>query len=279
MITEWRLFEAGHCRHPEIAVRRDGSLRPCQFPALAAALHHRTHGWLLFDTGYAGHFLSATTPFPERLYRWTTPVHGAREQALAGQLASAGIDPAQVRHIVLSHLHGDHVAGVADFPQAQVYCADQAWQHLRGCNRVRATANGYLPRLLDDVPARLTLFGQLPAATQPAQLAGSGLQAGHDLFGDGSVRLVALPGHAPGHTGLWFDDGEGPVFLIADATWSSDALAKGVMPPGLVTAWLGDGAAYRDTFQALHRLQRERPGLRLVPAHCSRWRPGNGGHR
>ena len=115
MITEWRLFKAGHCRHPELAVRRDGGLRPCTFPSLATALRHRRHGWLLLDTGYASHFLTATEPFPERLYRWTTPVHGAREQALAGQLAAAGIDPAQIGHIVLSHLHGDHVAGVADF--------------------------------------------------------------------------------------------------------------------------------------------------------------------
>lgn len=273
MITQWRLFEAGHCRHPEIAVRRDGALAPCQFPALAAALHHARHGWLLFDTGYAGHFLTATEPFPERLYRWTTPVHGALTQALAGQLAAAGIDPGQIGHIVLSHLHGDHVAGVADFPHARIYCARQAWDHLAGCNRLRATANGYLPALLDSVPGRLQFFDSLPAAAQPAPLEGSGLAASHDLFGDGSVRLVPLPGHAPGHTGLWLEDADGPVLLIADASWSSEALARGVMPPALVTAWLGDAAAYRQTFMALHRLGRAHPQVRLVPAHCRLWRP------
>ena len=273
MITEWQLFEAGHCRHPEIAVRRDGRLTPCAFPSLAAALHHRTQGWLLFDTGYASHFLQATTPFPERLYRWTTPVHGACEQALVGQLEARGITPARVGHIVLSHLHGDHVAGVADFPQAQVYCDRAAWQHHQGCNRVQATANGYLPALLASAAPRLRHFQQLPAATTvPAELAG--FAPPHDLFGDGSVLLVPLPGHAAGHTGLWFDDGNGPVFLIADATWSSDALEKGVLPPALVTAWLGDGPAYRDTFARLHALGRQHPHVRLVPSHCQRWRPG-----
>jgi glyoxylase-like metal-dependent hydrolase (beta-lactamase superfamily II) len=272
MITRWQLFEAGHCRHPEIAVRRDGALSACQFPSLAAALHHQQHGWLLFDTGYASHFLQATTPFPERLYRWTTPVHGACEQALASQLPGHGIDPAQIGHIVLSHLHGDHVAGVADFPRAQVYCAAAAWQHLRRCNRVQATANGYLPALLADVHARLRHFDNLPPATAlPPELAG--FAPPHDLFGDGSVLLVDLPGHAAGHTGLWFDDGNGPVFLIADATWSSDALEKGVLPPALVTAWLGDGPAYRDTFARLHALGRQHRHVRLVPSHCQRWRP------
>lgn len=275
MIDHWQLFEAGHCRHPEIAVRRDGSLTACEFPSLAAALHHREHGWLLFDTGYAGHFLDATTPFPERLYRWTTPVHGACEQALAGQLSGQGIDAAHIGHIVLSHLHGDHVAGVADFPQAQVYCAAAAWQHLRRCNRVQATANGYLPALLADAAPRLRHFHQLPlAATVPAELAG--FAHPHDLFGDGAVLLVDLPGHAAGHSGLWFDDGSGPVLLIADAAWSSDALEKGVLPPAVVTAWLGDGPAYRDTFARLHALGRQHPHVRLVPSHCQRWRPGAG---
>ena len=275
MIDHWQLFEAGHCRHPEIAVRRDGALSACEFPSLAAALHHRKHGWLLFDTGYASHFLHATDPFPERLYRWTTPVHGACEQALAGQLSGLGIDAAQIGHIVLSHLHGDHVAGVADFPQAQVYCAAAAWQHLRRCNRVQATANGYLPALLADAAPRLRHFDQLAlAATVPAELAG--FAHPHDLFGDGTVLLVDLPGHAAGHSGLWFDDGSGPVFLIADATWSSDALEKGVLPPAVVTAWLGDDPAYRDTFARLHALGRQHPHVRLVPSHCQRWRPGAG---
>lgn len=275
MITEWRLFKAGHCRHPELAVRRDGGLRPCTFPSLATALRHRRHGWLLLDTGYASHFLTATEPFPERLYRWTTPVHGAREQALAGQLAGAGIDPAQIGHIVLSHLHGDHVAGVADFPSAQVYIDDAAWDHLAGCNRLSATANGYLPALLDDVPRRLIRFSQLPSARAlPVEL--DGFAPARDLFGDGSVLLVPLPGHAPGHTGLWFDDGQGPVFLIADATWSSDALEKGVLPPALVTAWLGDSPRYRDTFARLHALAHQHRHVRLVPAHCNRWLPADG---
>lgn len=162
MITEWQLFEAGHCCHPEIAVRRDGSLKPCAFPSLAAALHHRAQGWLLFDTGYASHFLHATDPFPERLYRWTTPVHGACEQALVGQLQARGIAAEAIGHVVLSHLHGDHVAGVADFPQAQVYCDHAAWQHQLGCNRVQATANGYLPALLAGAGPRLQHFQQLP---------------------------------------------------------------------------------------------------------------------
>lgn len=276
MITHWQLFEAGHCRHPEIATRRDGALRPCEFPALATLLHHRVHGWLLFDTGYAPHFHVATHPFPERLYRWVTPVHLQPDESLVQQLAAQDIAAAQIRWVLLSHLHGDHVAGVADFPQAQVACARQAWDDLHGRGRIAATRQGFLPALLDGVRPRLHWFEDCPLAHPPDML--RGFAEVRDLFGDGSLLLVPLPGHAPGHYGLWFEDEQGPVFLVADAVWSSDALRKGVPPPALVSAWLGDRPRYEHTLRQLQALQQAYPALRIVPAHCRQWRPNRSAH-
>ncbi len=275
MIVEWRLFEAGHCLHPEIASRRDGALRPCQFPALATLLRHREHGWLLFDTGYAEHFLHATAPFPERLYRWVTPVRMREDEPLARQLRSAGIAADDIAWILLSHLHGDHVAGVADFPRARIACSDEAWNDLRRRGRFAATRQGFLPALLDSATGRRQSFEASPRARMPAAL--RGFDPGHDFFGDGSLLLVPLPGHAPGHYGLWFEDGDGPVFLVADAAWSSDALRRGVPPPALVSAWLGDRDAYLQTLARLQALQQAQPSLRIVPSHCRDWRPR--GHR
>jgi glyoxylase-like metal-dependent hydrolase (beta-lactamase superfamily II) len=82
-----------------------------------------------------------------------------------------------------------------------------------------------------------------------------------------------LPGHAAGHYGLLFHDIDGPVFLIADASWSSRAVREGLAPPAFVTGWLGDTALYRQTIAHLHALTKDAPRLRLVPAHCSEWRP------
>lgn len=269
----WRLFEAGHCVHPEIATRRDGRLAPCQFPSLAVLLEHPQRGRMLFDTGYAPRFAQATTPFPERLYRWVTPMHLHPGQALVDQLAVAGIAAEAITWVLLSHLHGDHVAGVADFPQARVACARAAWDDLAGSSRWRATRRGFLPALLDGVGPRLAWFDQarpVPAGRLPAGL------EGRDLFGDGSVLVVALPGHAPGHHGLWFEDAQGPVFLLGDAVWSSDALDSAAPPPALVSGWLGDTAAYLDTLARLRVVRRTHPHVRMVPAHCRHWRPAHG---
>ncbi|MDI1252743.1 MBL fold metallo-hydrolase [Thermomonas sp.] len=269
---EWRLYEAGYCTHPELATRRGASLTPCQFPALVALLRHPEHGYLLFDTGYSVHFLAATTPFPERLYRWATPVHLQPAQSLAAQLKVDGIDPSEIGWVVISHMHGDHVGGLADFPEARMACAREAWQDLHTRSRFGALRKGLLPRLLDArEAANLRWFEDCERMSLEAPF--DGFDDAYDLFGDGSALLVALPGHAAGHFGLLFHDAHGPVFLIADASWSSQSIRDNTPPPVLVTAWLGDTDAYRATLAKLHVLQCSAPHVRIVPAHCREWRP------
>jgi glyoxylase-like metal-dependent hydrolase (beta-lactamase superfamily II) len=269
---EWRLYEAGYCTHPELATVRDGSLRACEFPALVARIDHPDHGPVLFDTGYSQHFFRATAHLPESLYRAVTPVHLHEGQSLAAQLARDGVDAASVRQVVLSHLHGDHVGGLGDFPNATVTLARSAWADQGARGRVGALSKGLLPALIDSAAqARLRFIEDQPARALEGALARFGI--GHDLFGDGSVLAIELPGHAPGHYGLLFHDVQGPVFLIADASWCSRGVRENVPPPTLVTGWLGDTEAYRRTLAHLHALTKEAPQLRLVPAHCREWRP------
>jgi glyoxylase-like metal-dependent hydrolase (beta-lactamase superfamily II) len=270
---EWRLYEAGHCTHPERATRAGGSLRACEFPALVSVLRHPVQGIVLFDTGYSRHFFHATRRFPERLYRMVTPVHLHEEAALSVQLQRDGVPASAVAWVVVSHLHGDHVGGLADFPHSRIALSREAWEDMQGRGRVGALSMGLLPELVDaQSRARLHWFEDLPAVALrgPFERFGSG----YDLFGDGSLLLVALPGHAAGHYGLLFEDDRGPVFLIADASWSSQAIRDFMPPPALVTGWLGDTRAYRDTLAKLKALGEEAPQVRMVPSHCREWRPG-----
>ena len=270
---EWRLYEAGHCTHPERATRAGGSLRACEFPALVSVLRHPVQGIVLFDTGYSRHFFHATRRFPERLYRMVTPVHLHEEAALSVQLQRDGVPASAVAWVVVSHLHGDHVGGLADFPHSRIALSREAWEDMQGRGRVGALSMGLLPELVDaQARARLHWFEDLPAVALrgPFERFGSG----YDLFGDGSLLLVALPGHAAGHYGALFEDDRGPVFLIADASWSSQAIRDFMPPPALVTGWLGDTRAYRDTLAKLKALGEEAPQVRMVPSHCREWRPG-----
>ena len=269
---EWTLYEAGYCTHPEVATIRDGALRPCEFPALVARLDHPRHGVVLFDTGYSRHFFRATATFPECLYRKVTPVHLGPGASLAAQLERDGVPAASVAWVVLSHLHGDHVGGLADFPNARVALSRDAHDDQAGRTRFGALRKGLLPTLLDaSAQQRAVYFESLPSRVLDPPFARFG--AAFDVLGDGSVWAVPLPGHAAGHFGLLFHDAAGPVFLVADASWCSRGIREGVPPPAFVTGWLGDTVAYRRTLAHLHDLTVEAPHVKVVPAHCREWRP------
>lgn len=269
---EYRIYEAGHCTHPECATRRGASFASIAYPALAFLLRHPQQGRLLFDTGYSEHFLDATRHFPERLYRTVTPVHLAADEPLRVQLQRDGVSPGEVAYVMLSHLHGDHLGGLRDFPAAALICSRAAWEDMHARSRLGSLRRGLLPQLLpDDFLDRVRWIEDAPLRDLPAALVDFG--AGHDLFGDGSLLAVSLPGHAAGHYGLLFDDSQGaPVFLVADAAWSSQAIREGVPPPALVTAWLGDTQVYGDTLQRLHELAKAAPSIRILPSHCHEWR-------
>jgi glyoxylase-like metal-dependent hydrolase (beta-lactamase superfamily II) len=269
---EWRTYEAGYCSHPECTTRRGGPIAAARFPALTFFLHHPRWGNILFDTGYSEHFLHATKHLPERLYRTVTPVQLEDGGTLCSQLSCAGVSAEDISHIVLSHFHGDHIGGLLDFPGAAIICSRTAWEDLCSRNRLGSLRRGLLPKLLpNDFLERVSWIEDAPLHDLPPEFAEFG--RGHDIFGDESVLAVSLPGHAAGHYGLLFEDKEkNSIFLIADAAWSSQAIREGVPPPSLVTGWLGDTWAYRDTLQRLHRLAINAPAIRLLPSHCNEWR-------
>lgn len=261
-------LNTGQCRHPQRMTIRDGSWRPVDFPAVAMLIVHPDEGPILFDTGYDPAFFSATQPFPERLYRWATPVDFTPGRDAASQCAALGYDPADVRHLVLSHFHADHIAGTHRFPNARIHCARAGLDDAGRGGRFASTRRGVLRALIPaDFASRARFFEDAPATALPPDLAP--FDRGADLLGDGSLLAVELPGHCPGHWGLVMRDARwGYHFLVADAAWSTDAIRRNMPPPALTTALLGNTGRMRGTLDALHRLWRRNPDVRLTPCHC-----------
>lgn len=244
---------------------RGGSLRPSTLPAGVALIHHPRLGPGLFDTGYSRRFLDATRAFPERCYRWLTPPILLPGSSAVEQLVQRGIAADDVRWIVLSHLHADHIAGLIDFPRATIYLHGDARAALRQHGRWGNLLRGVLPALLpDDLDRRTHLL-----ASADFTAVGPGGLPGHDLAGDGQLVLVPLPGHADGQLGLVVRPPNArPLFLIADAAWTSTALVENRLPSRL-SHWLNASTAgYHATFASLRRLAVDAPDLRLVPSHC-----------
>jgi len=93
--------------------------------------------------------------------------------------------------------------------------------------------------------------------------------ASHDLFGDGSVRLFELPGHAAGHLGALAQTGPGEQkFLVADAAYTTAAIRR-CAPPHAVTRLYTDSFGQQQaTLQALNRFMEAHPRVEIIPSHC-----------
>ncbi len=266
MMRELEVLVAGHCVQLERFVRDGGAWGPIEFPSAVAVIPHPDGGVALFDTGYAPRFHAVTARLPYRLYAALLPVTCGESDAVVTQLRERGIGPEQVRLVVLSHLHGDHVAGLRDFPAARVVVGEGAlapgW---RDRSAWANAAHGFVPDLLpEDIEDRLLPLEELAVGRTGL---GGRLRNGHDLFGDGTAFVLPLPGHTDGHLGLWLPDaGADGVLLVGDAVWNERAFTHGELP---LPPLRGDRTAYQGVVRELARLHRERPDLAIVPSHCT----------
>lgn len=214
---------------------------------------------ILFDCGYGDAFFSATQSFPARAYRWVTPVTLPAEERLTRQL------PRQPDMVVLSHMHGDHVAGLPEIAEGTpVLASTEAIAHLR---RIRSEVSATLAAC--PMGLREAVLSRAPQPVENGALVETGLPGfpqGHDVTGTGDAIAIPLPGHGVGQIGLWLPAAN--TFLIADAAYARSALRSGKLPPAPVLARLGDARRYRDTFARLQALMRTRPEIVVVPSHC-----------
>lgn len=256
----------GYCTQNEAIVLRTSS-RTLRFPALVTLIEHPQQGYLLFDTGYTQRFFDSTQHLPFRLYRWLTPVFLKAEETAIEQLAARGIDATQIKTIILSHFHADHLCGLLDFPEARfIYFAD-AYASVAGKQGMAALRAAFLPGTLPtDFEQRSTPIERSQLCTLPAAYAP--FSEGVDLLGDGSLIAVPIPGHAIGQLGLFVNTEQGTVFLAADAVWHSRAVREAILPHPITRLIFASWKDYVDSFNKVCQLHRNRPDIRIIPYHC-----------
>lgn len=265
-----KLFECGYCTHPEKIVNPKGSLKKMKFPATVALLRHPTKGYILFDTGYSMKFLEATKSFPYSIYAKLTPVFFSEAQSIKKQLRNEGIHSSEIRYIILSHFHGDHTAGLKDFPSAKILTFKKAYDHIRQFNKVKALTKGCLVDLLpEDMNKRMDFIDELPEISLSSQF--QPFHKGFDVFGDGSLFAIDLTGHAIGQLGIFVSLKSGKnVLLCADAVWTSQAYEELLFPHKVTNLLIEDGTAYKKNINMLHQLSKNSSEIDILPTHCQK---------
>jgi N-acyl homoserine lactone hydrolase len=216
-------------------------------------------GLVLFDTGLDRGSLTDPGYYQAAFVRWLY-LRIARfaispEQTLTEQLHTIGYEPGQVTTVVLSHLHQDHVGGLAEVSGAEIVVDAREWAQL---DARFPTTKGFL-RSHIELPG-LRWKKVTPAAVPDESIAP--FTDSYDLFGDGSLVLLPTPGHTAGSLSLLLrQDGMPPMLFVGDLCYSTELLESGRVPG------VGSRRGLRESSQAVTELARRLPGLLVMPAH------------
>jgi len=182
---------------------------------------HPGYGPVLIDTGYTDHTVSrAGRSALLRLYaRILSPMLNTSQQPLT-VLKQMGFGVEDVKFIIVTHFHADHVSGLREFPNARFIVDGDAWTHVNTSSTATNLRHGVFTDLLpDDFGDRTIALGSCPHSPR-----------GYDIFGDGRLLAVPLPGHAAGHFGVWIDAAPAPILYAVDAQWLRQAAVEGRAP-------------------------------------------------
>jgi N-acyl homoserine lactone hydrolase len=153
---------------------------------------------LLWDTGLPAAWKGTVTDLGE--------ISFSLDKTIAEQLEQLAVKPGDIDIVAISHMHSDHTGQAAGFPQAELLIGTRDFELAKG----------------KDDP-----FG--PWRRDGAKVHSA--EGDVDVFGDGSVMTLHLPGHTPDHMGLLVKLASGPVLLTGDLYHSREAREKRGVPP------------------------------------------------
>jgi glyoxylase-like metal-dependent hydrolase (beta-lactamase superfamily II) len=171
----WRL-DCGTIQVNDLNVFSDTYAYVGQSKRLTASCYLIKHddSYMLWDTGLPESSLGASLQAPGAMA-------ASLSRTIKDQLSGIDISPASISLIGISHSHGDHTGQAASFPQAKLLMGKGDVEALRQSGGERAKP---LEHWLSGGGALEEISGD------------------KDVFGDGSVIMLDLPGHTPGHHGL-----------------------------------------------------------------------------
>lgn len=167
-------------------------------------------GLVLVDTGYG--LRDVQKPFPRLSLTWKAMLNiqlRERETAVR-QVQALGFSPADVRHIIVTHLDFDHAGGIEDFPNATVHVMAEELNEATAQRAGFVSKRRYRPMQFDQVRTWQRYVG--------GGESWFGFDAVRDLVGlPPEILMVPLRGHTLGHAGVAVQDGDGWILHAGDA--------------------------------------------------------------
>lgn len=132
-------------------------------------------GWLLWDAGLSDELVKQ----PEGIEAWI--FHLKMKKTVLEQLEAIGLQPDDIHYFAFSHIHNDHTGNASYFTAATLIMQEKEYRLAFKQEKKPFNYNDY--SALENSKVLL-------------------LNGDFDLFGDGTIRFIATPGHTLGHQSL-----------------------------------------------------------------------------
>ncbi len=234
---------------------RGGSYRDKRDFAMSAVLVKHPRGDLLIDTGF-GRDIDAQ--FQKMPFGFRMSTDYERFTAAADQLDSAGYDRRNLRGILLTHAHWDHVSGLPDFAGTPALVSAEEHRYVTGGGWVTSLARSFAGVDYEEYSFEGGSYLGFPRS--------------HDVYGDGAIVVVPAPGHTPGSVIVFLALPDGRRYaMVGDLVWQLEGISLREERPWL-QHWLADAdpAGLRENMLRMAAIAQKFPDITIVPAHDQR---------
>lgn len=207
-------------------------------PDYAVLIDHPEAGWILYDTGMSN---DPETDWPEGM-KAAVKISKPESTRMEYQLGLVGIRPEDVKHVITSHMHMDHVGNDKLFADtAEFYVAREEASHAYRTVLQSPSAADHGYYIKEDIlltRKRVTYIDE-----------------DEELFP--GVEVIQLPGHTPCILGLVLHLLGGTIIFTSDA--SNEARNYSGLLPGAVF----DSIGYLESLKKIKKLQNQYYGTVL----------------
>ncbi|MDO4689756.1 MAG: MBL fold metallo-hydrolase [Fusobacterium sp.] len=245
-------FSCGYCINKIENIFSEVKKEKIIFEAGVFLIKHRKYGYILYDTGYSTKILKNKAKY--FLYRFLNPINIKKEAMINFQLEKRGIKTKEIKYIILSHLHPDHIGGLEFFPQSKIIITQKCFDDLEKSTLRSLIFKELLPK---DFKDRLKVIESFTENKNFKYL------KSYDLFSDESILLTELDGHSSGQCCAYIKDRN--LFIAADATWRTeflDMVDKMKLLPRLIQ---NNFSEYKKSIDILKEIQND--GIKILVSH------------
>lgn len=252
MIESIDYFACGYCTNKIENIFSDTKKKKVIFEAGVFLIKHRKYGYILYDTGYSTKLLENKLKY--FLYRMLNPINISEDKMINRQLEKKNISTQEIKYIILSHLHPDHIGGLEFFPNAKIIISQKCFEEFEKNSFRSLIFKEILPKNFKDN----LLIKKIEAENKEFNYLKS-----YDLFSDNSIFLTELNGHSSGQCCAYIK--EKNLFIAADSTWRVDFLDmidKMRFLPKLIQNNFSD---YKKSIEILKTMRAD--GIKIVASH------------